>query len=778
MKLRIGVPADAKGVESTDAGMAGIRLVRGARQAPFAVALAAAQAPVRSAPKSEGNPTFTHFEAANAEPALVPLMAGVQGRRSDDAPVTVGLARTGSNEVASSDKVPLVLEQPASPIVAELTDARETPAGRAIRSVDAQPTRAAPQPPAFIVASSPRAPTVALAVDQPEAQPRPDAFEPLPSQVKPSAEPPSRPQSMRPPLGAPPQEERPTRTTTEPRSTPFPAPPPLELVVPAPAEAASRPGTEGRPIPSRVDTSSLAPVAVPTRPRSNASVEVSPEPASQAPRLVTPGTDREARPTLTLVSPQPRTVEPLRRTTAEESTPTKTEFMGPQPTASPLQPTRLVPPAVMTATPARETLEIAPKAAPRPGPQVSDAPTRFVAMRPESAPAPALSFTATLRNERFGVVPEVMVPPEQGLPVGAALEPRRERPSGARLPRPTIVDRTVAETTGAPEMTVAPRVAPKPTEPTVTPIPSTSSQSPEVIDAELTPLPERRRPLSMTASADDAPLPRAARATELAPGMLPSVVPPTPVLPAAKASMSSPVTEDIGTKSAELKARRDAIEQPAPIALATAPQTTPLILELAAQRLAPPPVELRRPRAESQVMAPAEAVGGIERKRELDRPELGDATGSLKPALPTAPADAPPRLEAVSAPPPVPNLAPPMLEDPSLRVVVLPNLARVNVETADQGSLSLQVRVQDGVTDIRATGPAAPMVEARQSELRVALANEGLSLGRFEFGQSDSNNRRERFETPDDRDTLPRRAPARATTSQTLRADGRLSVKA
>ena len=119
-----------------------------------------------------------------------------------------------------------------------------------------------------------------------------------------------------------------------------------------------------------------------------------------------------------------------------------------------------------------------------------------------------------------------------------------------------------------------------------------------------------------------------------------------------------------------------------------------------------------------------------------------------------------------------------MLEDPSLRVVVLPNLARVNVETADQGSLSLQVRVQDGVTDIRATGPAAPMVEARQSELRVALANEGLSLGRFEFGQSDSNNRRERFETPDDRDTLPRRAPARAATSQTLRADGRLSVKA
>jgi hypothetical protein len=398
-------------------------------------------------------------------------------------------------------------------------------------------------------------------------------------------------------------------------------------------------------------------------------------------------------------------------------------------------------------------------------------------MRPESAPAPALSFTATLRNERFGVVPEVMVPPERGLPVGDALEPRRERPSGARLPRPTIVDRTVAETTGALEMTVAPRVAPKPTEPPVTPMPSTFSQSAEVTDAELTPLPERRRPLSMAGSADDAPLP-AARATELAPGLLPSVVSPTPVLPAAKPSMPSPVTEDIGTKSAELKARRDAIEQPAPITLATAPQTTPLILELAAQRLATPPVELRRPRAESQVMAPAEAVGGIERKRELDRPELGDATSSLKPALPTAPADAPPRLEAVSAPPPVPNLAPPMLEDPSLRVVVLPNLARVNVETADQGSLSLQVRVQDGVTDIRATGPAAPMVEARQSELRVALANEGLSLGRFQFGQSDSNNRRERFETPDDRDTLPRRAPARAATSQTLRADGRLSVKA
>jgi hypothetical protein len=117
-----------------------------------------------------------------------------------------------------------------------------------------------------------------------------------------------------------------------------------------------------------------------------------------------------------------------------------------------------------------------------------------------------------------------------------------------------------------------------------------------------------------------------------------------------------------------------------------------------------------------------------------------------------------------------------MLEDPTLRVVVLPTIARVNVDTGDQGSVSLQVKVQDGVTDIRATGPAASLFEARQGELRIALANEGLALGHFDLGQSDSGARRERFEPPEERERLPRRAPVRI--ASTTRSDGRLSVKA
>jgi hypothetical protein len=280
-----------------------------------------------------------------------------------------------------------------------------------------------------------------------------------------------------------------------------------------------------------------------------------------------------------------------------------------------------------------------------------------------------------------------------------------------------------------------------------------------------------------SAREDEAPLRSSSSNVDLlSPGVFPAVVPPTPISPAPKASQPSTVTEDIGTKSLELKSRRPS-EERGPGADDTQTAKAPFILELAAQRAPAAPAELRRQGAESPPAAAPE-VGAVtsERKREGPRDEPPPANLAATPTpgpLELTPA---PRAEAPPPAPPVPSMTPAMLEDPSLRVVVLPSIARVNVDTGDQGSLSLQVKVQDGVTDIRATGPAASLIEARQGELRVALANEGLALGHFDLGQSDSGGRRERFETPEERERLPRRAPPRTAT--TTRGDGRLSVKA
>lgn len=109
--------------------------------------------------------------------------------------------------------------------------------------------------------------------------------------------------------------------------------------------------------------------------------------------------------------------------------------------------------------------------------------------------------------------------------------------------------------------------------------------------------------------------------------------------------------------------------------------------------------------------------------------------------------------------------------------MVLPNFARMSVETSDGSTLSVQVKVHDGITDVRASGPAAPLIEGRQGELRVALAREGLALGHFDLTQSDSRHSSHRFETPEDRE-LPTRRPQLRASTPTHRADGRLSVKA
>lgn len=208
------------------------------------------------------------------------------------------------------------------------------------------------------------------------------------------------------------------------------------------------------------------------------------------------------------------------------------------------------------------------------------------------------------------------------------------------------------------------------------------------------------------------------------------------------------------------------------------------VLQFAAQRTTKP----TEPDKNASVEAPAQrkTERAVETKKSSE-PERDDKTVTPLPTQPAPlqPTDLPPpqRVAEASAPQqpnPLPNVAPAYLDDPSLRVVVLPNIARLSVETQDSGTLSLQVKVHDGVTDIRAAGPAASLVEARQGELRLALAHEGLALGHFDLTQSDHQGApQHHFEPHDEREALPHRAHVRSeSSSSTTRAEGRLSVKA
>jgi hypothetical protein len=128
-------------------------------------------------------------------------------------------------------------------------------------------------------------------------------------------------------------------------------------------------------------------------------------------------------------------------------------------------------------------------------------------------------------------------------------------------------------------------------------------------------------------------------------------------------------------------------------------------------------------------------------------------------------------LAPMVIPPPPPIVLPPAaLDDPSFRAFISPTFARLNVETGSEQQLSIQVRVHEGVTDIRATGAGASLLDARQHELRLALATEGLRLGDYD---SDHRDRHDAELDPE----LPLRR-ARASTPSTIHSEGVLSVKA
>ena len=119
---------------------------------------------------------------------------------------------------------------------------------------------------------------------------------------------------------------------------------------------------------------------------------------------------------------------------------------------------------------------------------------------------------------------------------------------------------------------------------------------------------------------------------------------------------------------------------------------------------------------------------------------------------------APAPFDAVLAalPPPAPLPAAPSAllahaaEDASLRATVMPERAVLSIDTGAAGELSLHLRVKDGVADVRVAGAAAHTVEMRPSELRAALASEGLTLGSFQSGQPAPEHNRGAERTDDD----------------------------
>jgi hypothetical protein len=127
-------------------------------------------------------------------------------------------------------------------------------------------------------------------------------------------------------------------------------------------------------------------------------------------------------------------------------------------------------------------------------------------------------------------------------------------------------------------------------------------------------------------------------------------------------------------------------------------------------------------------------------------------------------------------------LMPQMVEDASLRVALMPHTARVSLETPESGRVSVQVKVTDGVAEMHASGPAAPALDLRQNELRVALAQQGLSLGQFDLTQSGGgqggNQREERAERAETSSTRSTRSSSSSSSSEAIAGDGRVHVKA
>jgi len=133
-------------------------------------------------------------------------------------------------------------------------------------------------------------------------------------------------------------------------------------------------------------------------------------------------------------------------------------------------------------------------------------------------------------------------------------------------------------------------------------------------------------------------------------------------------------------------------------------------------------------------------------------PETGDLSSHRPGASPStaqvqaASAGATSVAELATPPPVLPApLVQAALDLPALHLSILPHSARLSVST-EEGDVQVQLRVKDSVANVRVEGPGAAAFQRAPDELRVTLAQAGLSLGSFELSQGDGQQRRERQE--------------------------------
>jgi hypothetical protein len=208
---------------------------------------------------------------------------------------------------------------------------------------------------------------------------------------------------------------------------------------------------------------------------------------------------------------------------------------------------------------------------------------------------------------------------------------------------------------------------------------------------------------------------------------------------------------------------------------------------------------LRVERALGAAAAPAPADDDRDRdsasgSRRLEAPAPA-AAAAPAPEAPPLPAPAPPAFTdgtaafAAAPAPALPPAAAPLADhaaaDPGLQVAVMQHAAHVSIAGEDGRALELHVRLLPDGADIRASGPMAPMVQARVNELTMALASQGLTLGNLELGHRDNGDTPDRdgAEAREQADGVhgARRAPRAAGASNGSGATnvaGRIHVKA
>ncbi len=125
-------------------------------------------------------------------------------------------------------------------------------------------------------------------------------------------------------------------------------------------------------------------------------------------------------------------------------------------------------------------------------------------------------------------------------------------------------------------------------------------------------------------------------------------------------------------------------------------------------------------------------------------PSKDDLTAPTQTLAASLPRESSPASIASATPAPAPAALPfarDASNDASLHVSVLPQAAHVRVDLDGAGDLSLHLRMREGVAHVTLAGTAAPLVDARSSDLRTALAGQGISLGRVEVvGSTASEN--------------------------------------